>query len=183
MARTRTYIAGDWTGDSDAIEQLYKWNKGDKWSFHFVDAHSNHNCYDSSKPCTIKADLSSRMSITKIFVLIVGNDTKNTRKGSCAYQDCDKRNYNYYLQKNECSVIGKSYSTQSFIDYECQMAYNAWIKDEVKIVVVYNAASVNKNKCPDILKNIGVHVAMKSYNVYRDKYLYDYEQVRKAIEE
>lgn len=63
------------------------------------------------------------------------------------------------------------------------MAYNAWIKDEVKIVVLYNAASVNKNKCPDILKNIGVHVAMKSYNVYRDKYLYDYEQVRKAIEE
>ena len=55
--------------------------------------------------------------------------------------------------------------------------------DDVKIVVLYNAASVNKNKCPDILKNIGVHVAMKSYNVYRDKYLYDYEQVRKAIEE
>lgn len=23
--RTRTYIAGDWTGDKDAIDQLYKW--------------------------------------------------------------------------------------------------------------------------------------------------------------
>lgn len=24
--RTKTYIAGEWDGDSDAIEQLYKWN-------------------------------------------------------------------------------------------------------------------------------------------------------------
>lgn len=52
--RTKTYIAGDWTGDSDAITQLYDWNEGDKWNFHFVDVHDNYNCYDSSMPCTIK---------------------------------------------------------------------------------------------------------------------------------
>ena len=26
--RTKTYIAGEWDGDSVAIEQLYKWNEG-----------------------------------------------------------------------------------------------------------------------------------------------------------
>lgn len=24
--RTRTYVAGDWTGDKNAIDQLFKWN-------------------------------------------------------------------------------------------------------------------------------------------------------------
>lgn len=73
--RTKTYIAGEWDGDSVAIEQLYKWNEGDKWSFHFVDAHKLRQCYDTSMPCTIKASLAARMSCSKTFVLVVGNNT------------------------------------------------------------------------------------------------------------
>ena len=95
--RTKTYIAGDWTGDSAAIEQLYKWNKCDKWSLHFVDAHANRQCYDSSKPRTIKDNLRDRMRRSKVFVLVVGNGTASTRKGSCAYQICSNRQY-YYTQ-------------------------------------------------------------------------------------
>ena len=32
--RTRTYIAADWSGDYDAVEQLHKWNssKYEKWT-------------------------------------------------------------------------------------------------------------------------------------------------------
>ena len=30
--RTKTYIAGEWSGDNDAVEQLYKWNESKKWS-------------------------------------------------------------------------------------------------------------------------------------------------------
>lgn len=182
MARTRTYIAGDWTGDSDAIEQLYKWNEGDKWSFHFVDAHSNFNCYDTSMPCTIKASLSERMNNSKIFVLVVGDCTKTTRKGSCSYHDCPNKRINYQ-NEYECTVNGKSYSTTSFIDYECQLAYRAWLNDQMKIVVLYNAASVNKAKCPDILRGIGCHVAMKSFNPILSKFTFDYNKVREAIED
>ena len=181
--RTKTYVAGDWTGDSEAIEQLYKWNEGNKWGFHFVDVHDEYNCYDSSKPCTIKDSLSERMSRSKIFVLIVGNDTKTTRKGSCAYQDCANKKFNYYLSQFECKVTGKSYSTTSFIDYECKLAYEAWRKGEMKIVVFYNAASVNKTKCPAILRGIGTHKEMKAYSEFWEKYVYDYPKVRKAIEE
>lgn len=181
--RTRTYIAGEWTGDSDAIKQLYMWNDGNKWSFHFSDAHKNKQCYDSSKPCTIKNSLRERMNRSKTFVLVVGNDTASTRKGSCAYQDCNNKLFNYFSGTYMCNVVGKSYSTQSFIDYECQLAYDAWLHDNMKIVVLYNAASVNKSKCPTILKNIGKHVSMKSYNINKCSYEYDYQKVRAAIED
>lgn len=180
--RTRTYIAGEWTGDSDAIEQMYKWNDGNKWSLHFSDAHKNKQCYDFSMPCTIKNSLRERMNGSKTFVLVVGNDTATTRKGSCAYQDCENKQYNYFLGKYVCNANSKTYSTQSFIDYECQLAYNAWLLDNVKIVVLYNAASVNKSKCPTALKGIGKHVEMKSYNANTGKYEYDYQKVRAAIE-
>ena len=35
MARTKTYIAGEWDGDIDAIDQLYKWNEGELRGFPF----------------------------------------------------------------------------------------------------------------------------------------------------
>ena len=180
--RTRTYIAGEWDGDSAAIDQLYKWNEGDKWNLHFVDAHGFKQCYDSSMPCTIKADLSDRMNRSKVFVLVVGNNTKTTRKGSCSYQDCGKKQFDYFAGQYKCTVIGKSYSTESFIDYECRLAYNAYLRGEMKIVVLYNAATVDKSKCPDILKNVGTHVAMKSYNYIWNSYRYDYNKVKQAIE-
>lgn len=31
--RTRTYIAADWDGDRDAVEQLHKWNDSNYWGF------------------------------------------------------------------------------------------------------------------------------------------------------
>ena len=35
--RTRTYIAADWSGDYDAVEQLHKWNSSRYWSLSFTD--------------------------------------------------------------------------------------------------------------------------------------------------
>lgn len=180
--RTRTYIAGEWDGDSDAIEQIYKWNEGDKWNLHFVDAHGFRQCYDSSLPCTIKGSLSERLGRSKTFVLVVGSNTKSTRKGSCYYANCNNKGYNFFTGQNTCNVAGKTYSTESFIDYECRLAYNAWLNDDMRIVVLYNAASIDKSKCPDKLRNVGTHVAMKSYNAIWGKYMYDYNKVRNAIE-
>lgn len=70
--RTRTYIAGEWDGDSDAIGQIYSWNEGNKWSLDFVDAHKNKQCYDSSMPCTIKSSLFERMGRSKNLFLLLG---------------------------------------------------------------------------------------------------------------
>lgn len=179
--RTRTYIAGEWDGDSGAIEQLYKWNEGDRWSLHFVDAHSFKQCYDSSMPCTIKSSLSDRINHSKTFVLVVGKNTKTARKGKCLYYNCANKRQ-YYWGDYYCGVAGKTYSTDSFIEYECKLAYNAWRNGEMKIVVLYNATIVDKSKCPDILKNVGTHEAMKSYNYKWSSYSYDYNKVKNAIE-
>lgn len=37
--RTKTYIAGDWTGDSNLIEALQFWNKSSWWGLSYIDAH------------------------------------------------------------------------------------------------------------------------------------------------
>ena len=70
--RTKTYIAGDWTGDKDAVEQLHKWNDSKYWGLSFKDAHEITQSSDSSQNCSIKASLRTRLDISKTFVLIVG---------------------------------------------------------------------------------------------------------------
>ncbi len=44
----------------------------------------------------------------------------------------------------------------------------------IKEIVLYNAASVIKSKCPDLLRNVGTHLSMKSYNLLWCDYRYDY---------
>ena len=83
--RTKTYIAGDWTGDADAIQQLMKWNDSNRWSLSFSDVHEEIQARDSSLNCSIKKSLYERMDMSKTFILVVGNDTKNLKAGSCGY--------------------------------------------------------------------------------------------------
>lgn len=59
--RTKTYIAGDWTGDNYAIKKLYEWNKSNYWNLSFTDVHEITKSYDSSLNCSIKSSLKSRM--------------------------------------------------------------------------------------------------------------------------
>lgn len=35
--RTRTYLAGDWTGDNDLISEIQKWNESNHWNLSFPD--------------------------------------------------------------------------------------------------------------------------------------------------
>ncbi|WP_297520261.1 molecular chaperone Tir [uncultured Clostridium sp.] len=159
--RTKTYIAGDWTGDKDAVDQLHKWNNSGYWGLSFNDAHEITQSSDNSKNCSIKASLRTRLDISKTFVLIIGNGTKSRRAGEC----------NYCFKNNECG----SSSNKSFIEYECAKA----IRDGIRIVVLYKAATVDKSKCIEILKNEGTHAPMcyhKDGNLY-----WDYQSVKNAI--
>lgn len=168
--RTRTYIAGDWDGDSDAIQQLYKWNDSNYWNLHFIDAHELTQARDSSLNCTIKRSLKDRMDSSKTFVLIVGDNTDSVKAGSCQY--CDS--YSSYW--NSCRK-GNSVDYRSYVQYECEQA----IKAKINIIVLYNFTTVNKSKCPEILRDIGIHVAMKTNTSYFTQW--DYHSVRKAFED
>ena len=164
--RTRTYIAADWTNDIDAVEQLRKWNDSDYWSLSFTDAHDLKQARDGSLNCTIKNSLRDRLNASKTFVLIVGDQTKNLRSGSCIY--CPY--YHYYSCDKRYNVDYRSY-----IEFECDKA----ISDGLKIVVLYNSTRVDKTKCPEVIQKYGIHVAMKEYK-YGHVY-WDYAAVRDAI--
>ena len=166
--RTKTYIAADWTGDKDAVDQLYKWNDSDYWSLHFVDAHDLTQSKDTSLNCSIKSSLKTRLDASKTFVLIVGEDTKSLRSGSCAY--CDSYS-SYYGRCNR----GYSVDYRSYINYECEKAVDA----DIKIVVLYNSTKVDKSKCPDAVKDLGKHVAMKCNKDGVEEW--DYKSVKSAI--
>jgi MTH538 TIR-like domain (DUF1863). len=150
--KTKTYIAADWTGDMDAVDQLHKWNNSHYWSLSFVDAHDLTQARDGSLNCSIKTSLGTRLDVSKTFLLIVGENTKTVRSGSCRY--CDS--YNGYTHSCE---RGHSVDFRSYIEFECDKA----VRDGLKIVVLYNVATVNKSKCPDVVKNEGTHIAMYYY--------------------
>lgn len=166
--RTKTYIAADWDGDSNAVQQLHTWNDSEKFNLSFTDAHSLTQARDSSLNCSIKSSLAIRLDASKTFVLIVGNNTKNVRSGSCQY--CDSKN----SWTGACAK-GYSVDNRSYIEYECEKA----VRDELNIVVLYNAATVNKTKCPEAVKNIGTHKAMW-YNKNGINY-WDYQAVKLAL--
>ncbi len=166
--RTKTYIAGDWDGDKDAIDQLHKWNDSYFWSLSFTDAHDLTQARDGSLNCSIKSSLATRLDASKTFVLIVGSTTKTVKSGSCQY--CGS--YNRWT--GSCAR-GYSVDLRSYVEYECEKAS----RDRLKIVALYNAASVDKSKCPDAVKNIDTHVAMRYLK--DGKYYWDYQAVKNAL--
>lgn len=168
--RTRTYIAGDWDNDIDAVNQLHKWNNSNHWSLSFTDAHDLTSANDSSLNCSIKASLKKRMDISKTFVLIVGNHTNSVTAGSCKW--CNS--YNAYTQ--HC-VKNHSVDYRSYIKYECEKAVEAGIK----IIVLYNSTRVDKSKCIEDVKEIGIHVPMV-FKGSDGKFYWDYQAVKKAFD-
>lgn len=168
MYRTRIYIAADWSGDFDAVEQLHKWNDSDYWSLSFTDAHDLKQANDGSLKCSIKSSLAERLNASKTFVLIVGNNTKSLRNGSCQY--C-----NSYNSWTKHCARGHYVDMRSYLEFECEKAVN----DGIRIVVLYKAAMVNRNKCIASVQNIGTHARM--YCRKDERLYWDYNSVKEAI--
>lgn len=166
--RTRTYIAGDWDGDKNLIDTIYSWKKSTCFTFDFLDAHELSQSYDSSKPCSIKKNLAVRMDASKTFVLIVGKNTITVTKGSCRW--CDS----YDTYHRSCHA-GGYVDYRSFIDFECEKAS----RDPMKIVVIYNYASVDKSKCPSAVRYLGTHIPAIVYEGGTPKW--NYPAIKNAI--
>lgn len=167
--RTKTYIAGDWTGDSDLIDQLYAWNKSDYWGLHFNDAHELAQARDTSLNCSIKKSLRERLDASKAFVLVVGRETDDLRAGSCAY--C--RGYGGY--RRHC-YHGHSLDMRSYVRYECDYA----AEHINHIVVLYNYASVHREMCPEPLRYRGLH--LPAYQLNSDcSATWRYQDIKNAI--
>lgn len=162
--RTKTYIAADWDHDKDAIDKLYQWKNSEFFSLDFVDAHEYTQARDTSLYCSIKRSLKERLDRSKTFVLIVGEYTNKVRAGSCQYCSFDNI-YGNYCKK------GYYLSYKSYIEYECEEA----VKANMNIVVLYNSSWVNKNLCPEILRDKGYHLPMIK------NFMWDYQSVKNVL--
>ena len=169
MARTKTYVAGDWDHDKDAVDQLFKWNESQRYGLSFSDAHDLTQARDSSLNCSIKRSLAERLNSSKTFVLIVGDYTKSLRAGGC--QLCDS--YNSWTKS---CARGHYVDYRSFVQYECDKAVN----DGLNIIVLYNSTLVNKEKCPEVLRNRGIHRKMLKW--VGSTLYWDYQTVKEAFD-
>lgn len=78
--RNKTYIAFDGDNDIRAYWFMKAWKQNDSTTFNFHDAHSLRQARDSSTEESIKRSLRERMNNSKVFVLLVGQNTKNLYK-------------------------------------------------------------------------------------------------------
>lgn len=78
--RNKVYIAFDGDEDMDKYNLMEAWNANPKFDFKFYNAHDLNRALDSSQEETIKRKLRERFSNSKLFILLVGEHTKNLTK-------------------------------------------------------------------------------------------------------
>lgn len=78
--RNNTYIAFDSDTDMQYYRTLQMWSENNHIDFDFYDAHDLNTARDSSQIESIEKQLRVRFDNSKVFMIIVGDATKNNRK-------------------------------------------------------------------------------------------------------
>lgn len=78
--RNKTYVAFDGTNDIRYYRLMQAWRAKDSSSFNFYDAHDINSARDSSLEQSIKRQLTERMNNSKVFVLLIGSNTRYLTK-------------------------------------------------------------------------------------------------------
>ena len=75
--KNKTYVAFDGDNDIHYYRLMKAWKQNDNSCFNFYDAHDINTALDTSTEDTIKRRLRERMNNSKLFVLLIGTNTKN----------------------------------------------------------------------------------------------------------
>lgn len=78
--RNKTYVCFDGDNDIRYYYLMKAWKQNDNTNFNFYDAHDLNTARDSSMEETIKRKLKERLDSTRIFVILLGEHTKNLTK-------------------------------------------------------------------------------------------------------
>lgn len=78
--KNKVYIAFDGDSDMKYYTMLEAWAKNEDNDFEFHNAHDLNTARDSSKEESIKKDLRIRFANSKLFILLIGEHTKNLTK-------------------------------------------------------------------------------------------------------
>ena len=78
--RNKTYIAFDGDTDMSYYRTLQMWKSNENIDFDFYDAHDLNIARDTSLTESIKSQLRARFDNSKLFMILVGDNTKWNRK-------------------------------------------------------------------------------------------------------
>lgn len=78
--KNKVYIAFDGDSDMRYYTMLEAWSKNENNDFEFHNAHDLNTARDSSNEESIKKDLRIRFANSKLFILLIGEHTKNLTK-------------------------------------------------------------------------------------------------------
>lgn len=78
--RNKTYVCFDGDNDIHYYRLMQAWHQNDNSSFSFYNAHDINHSRDSSLESSIKAKLRIRLQNTKIFVVLIGSNTRYLHK-------------------------------------------------------------------------------------------------------
>jgi len=74
--RNKVFVSFDGDSDISYYRLMLAWKQSDYSSFNFYNAHDLSSARDTSTEYSIKVSLQTRLRETKVFVLLVGNNTK-----------------------------------------------------------------------------------------------------------
>lgn len=78
--KNKTYVAFDGDNDIRYYYLMKAWKQNDNTDFNFYDAHELNSANDSSLEESIKQQLRIRMANSKVFILLLGSNTKYLTK-------------------------------------------------------------------------------------------------------
>lgn len=78
--RNKTYVAFDGDSDMRYYRLMTAWKANENVNFNFYNAHDLNSARDTSSEQQIKRQLRERMKNSKLFILLVGEKTKNLFK-------------------------------------------------------------------------------------------------------
>ena len=78
--RNKTFVSFDGDNDIHYYRLMQAWKQNDNTEFNFYNAHDINTARDTSTEESIKAQLAERMRNSKLFVLLVGENTRYLRK-------------------------------------------------------------------------------------------------------
>jgi len=123
--RNKTYVCFDADNDIIYYRLMQAWKENEKVAFDFHNAHEINNLRDGSSEATIKRKLRERLANTKVFVVLIGDATKNLYK----YVRWEIE----YAVEHDIPIIGVNLNDEKYQDDLCPPV----MKNELVIYVPF----------------------------------------------
>lgn len=154
----KTYVCFDADNDMQYYRTMQMWKENDKIAFNFQNAHEINNLRDGSSEETIKAKLRERLKNTKVFIVLIGENTKSLYK----YVRWEIE----YAVENDIPIIAVNINQERKID---QKLCPPLLKEKLAIHIPFKMKIIDYalNKWPVR------HLELKGNKIIQPRYYFD----------